>query len=146
MKRGFTLIEVVVVLFVLALATALVTPAIGRGMETLRMRTEVAGVAAFLRHARAQAITRGESHEVRLDTDARLLVLTASRPEAVRASRRLSGDLRIEAGAPGPIVVRFSPQGLSSASTLRIEGSGGRGYVLTVEPLTGRVLNRREDS
>ena len=51
--RGFTLLELIVSLFVIALAVGLVVPAVGRGTETLRGRSEVAGFSAMLRMARA---------------------------------------------------------------------------------------------
>jgi general secretion pathway protein H len=142
-QRGFTLIEVVVVMFVLALASAVVVPAVGRGTEALQARTEVAGLSAFLRYARQQAITRRESQEVRIDPQAHRAILTAVGSAEVRSSRRLHSALRIDASPPAALTVRFLPQGLSTGGTFRIEAPGGRVYLITVEPLTGRVLNRR---
>ena len=49
---GFTLLELIITLAILAVVMALVTPAIGRSTEAMRMRAEVAGFAALLRHAR----------------------------------------------------------------------------------------------
>lgn len=145
-RQGFTLIEVVIVLFVLGLAAAVVVPSVGRGSDALRTRADVAGFSAFLRHAREQAITRGEPHEVRVDPEARLLVLALSGSEAVRASKRLSSRLRIEAHPPSALTVQFLPHGLSTGGSFRIEGPGGRIYLVSVHPLTGRVTNRRADS
>ena len=142
-QRGFTLIEVVVVMFVLALASAVVVPAVGRGTEALQARAEVAGLSAFLRYARQQAITRREAQEVRIDPQAHRAILTAVGSAEVRSSRRLRADLRIDASPPAALTVRFLPQGLSTGGTFRIEAPGGRVYLITVEPLTGRVLNRR---
>ena len=42
-KRGFTLIELVVTLFVLALAVGVAAPSIARGVDTVRTRAEAAG-------------------------------------------------------------------------------------------------------
>lgn len=142
-QPGFTLIEVVVVVAVLALAAAVTVPAIGRGTEALRARAEVAGLSAFLRHARQQAITRREAQEVRIDPEAHLAVLTGAGQAEVRSSRRLWADLRIEASPPAALTVRFLPQGLSTGATFRIEAPGRRVYLITVDPLTGRVINRR---
>jgi general secretion pathway protein H len=142
-QHGFTLIEVVVVMAVLALAAAVTVPAIGRGTEALRARAEVAGLSAFLRHARQQAITRRETQEVRIDPQAHLVVLAAAGAVEARSSRRLWTDLRIEASPPAALTVRFLPQGLSTGGTFRIEAPGRRVYLITVDPLTGRVVNRR---
>ena len=144
--RGFTLIELAVVLFILGLAAAVVVPSVGRGTEALRARAEVAGFSAFLRYAREQAVTRREIQEVRVDPQAHLVVLTATGNGKVRASRRLSETLRIEASPPAALTVRFLPQGLSSGATFRIEARGRRVFVVTVDPLTGRVAQRRGET
>jgi general secretion pathway protein H len=78
---GFTLLELVVALALLAVALAVVTPAIGRGTESLRARAEVAGFAATLRHAREQAITSQRSRRVVIDREAhRVTVITPPDP------------------------------------------------------------------
>lgn len=141
-QLGFTLLEVVVVMLVVAVAAAVVLPALGRGTEALRARTEAAGLAAFLRYARQQAITRREPQEVRIDLQEHRAVLTAVGSGEVRLSRPLHTNVRID-GSPTALSVRFLPQGLSSGATFRIEAPGGRVYVITVEPLTGRVTQRR---
>lgn len=145
MRRGYTLVEVVAVLFVLGLAAAVVVPGIGRGTEALRARAEVAGFSAFLRYAREQAVTRRETHEVKVDLEARVMRLAVPGSDKPSSYRRLGKDLRIEADPPSALTVRFLPHGLSSGGTFRIGAAGGRIWVVTVDPLTGRVLSRRPD-
>jgi prepilin-type N-terminal cleavage/methylation domain-containing protein len=142
--RGFTLIEAAVVLFIVALAAGIAAPAIWRGADTLRVRAEVASFAAFLRHAREQAVTRRETHEVRVDPAAGTLVLAAADSERARASRRLA-RVQIVAKPPTALTVRFTPEGLSSGGRFTVAPPGQRGYALTVEPLTGRVTSERLD-
>ena len=55
MTRGYSLIELVVVLAVLAIAVAVVGPAVGRTVDEVRVRGEVAAFAAFLRAAQGFA-------------------------------------------------------------------------------------------
>jgi general secretion pathway protein H len=137
-RRGYTLIEVVVVLLVLALAAGVVAPSVGRSVDALRARTEVAGLASFLRAAREQAITRETTVEVRLDAETRVLVLQAG-PE-IRVSKAWSPGLTVEPGQPRTIT--FSPHGLSSGGQLQIETLGRTVYVVTVDAMTGRVATR----
>jgi prepilin-type N-terminal cleavage/methylation domain-containing protein len=150
MRRGFTLIEVVVVLFVLAVAMAVGVPAIGRGADGLRVRAEAAGVANFLRTAREQAVTRTRSYEVRVDSEAGVMVLMSMSEASgakdggtVQATRRLAAPVRIEADPPLRRAVTFSPQGLSSGGRFRVEAPGPRVYIVTVDPVTGRVVTRQ---
>jgi general secretion pathway protein H len=147
---GYTLIEVVVVMAVLVIASAALAPAVGRTLDGVKVRTEVAGIASFLRWAREQAVTRGESHEVALDPEARALLFRRAGGESVAAveTRRQLSLLLHVAPAPGrlPQRITFMPQGRSSGGSFRIEAVGPRVYIVTVDPLTGRVTTQRVDS
>jgi general secretion pathway protein H len=150
MRRGYTLIETVVVLAVLALAAAVVAPAVGRGLDAIRLRAEAAGVASFLRAARERAIAQHRTLEVGVADAGRALVLTASRPdpgrEDERLVRRLSPLVRLAAEpAPARAVVFFA-HGLSSGGRLVLERAGAAVYEVRVDPLTGRVSTRRSAS
>ena len=142
--NGFTLIELVVVLFLLSLAVGLVLPAVGRGIETLELRAQVAGFSAFLRYGREQAITRRAAYEVRLDLESRLLTLIPVGSDTPKARKQLSSRIRISVDPPGVRAVTFSPQGFSTAASFRLEAPGARVYWVTVDPITGRVSNHRE--
>jgi prepilin-type N-terminal cleavage/methylation domain-containing protein len=142
-KRGFTLIELVVTLFVLALAVGVAAPSIARGVDTVRTRAEAAGIATFLRAAREHAVTRNRAYEVRVRTDEGLVELRSG--DAVSATRRLAPGLRVTADPPAARVITFLPQGLSSGGRLRVEMPGRRAYLISVDPLTGRVATRRLD-
>jgi len=147
---GYTLIEVVVVLVVLAVACAVMTPAVGRTIDGVKVRTEVAGVASFLRRAREQAVTRGESYEVALDSGARALLFRRAGGDSIagaEARRHLSPLLHV-APALGGIAPRiiFMPQGRSSGGSFRVEAVGPRVYLISVDALTGRVTTQRVDA
>ncbi len=144
MRRGYTLIETTVVLLVLALAAGVAAPAIGRGLDAIRLRAEVAGVASFLRAARERAITQHHALDVRIDEAGRTLTLNAG-GEDVRAVRHLS-VLHIEADPRAARTVTFFAYGLSTGGRFRLEAPGPVVYVVTVSPLTGRVSTRRGDS
>ena len=144
MRRGYTLIETTVVLLVLALAAGLGAPAIGRGLDAIRLRAEVAGVASFLRAARERAITQHHALDVRIDEAGRTLTLNAG-DEDVRAVRHLT-VLHIEADPRAARTVTFFAYGLSTGGRFRLEAPGPVVYVVTVSPLTGRVSTRRGDS
>ncbi|HKW92354.1 MAG TPA: GspH/FimT family pseudopilin [Methylomirabilota bacterium] len=131
MRRGYTLIEAVVVLFVLALAAAVAGPSIERGLGAVRLRAEVAGVASFLRAARERAISQHTALDVDVDRDGRTLVLKASAAEsgkdgeAVRAVRRLS-FVRVEVDPSRARTVTFYAYGLSSGGHFRLEALRAR--------------------
>ena len=121
-------------------------PGIGRSIETVRARAEISGFAAYLRAAREQAIVRGEAQAVRLDPATRSLFITAADSEGVRSSRSFSYLVQIEPDPPEALAVYFAPLGFSSGATYHILASNNRRYIITVDPLTGRVSSRLEDS
>ena len=144
MRRGFTLIELVVTLFILSLAATVVAPSVVTGVETLRARTEAAGIATFLRGAREQAVTHNRAYEVRVRSDEGVIELRVG--DSVPATRRLATGVRVSADPPAARTITFLPQGLSSGARLRVEGPGRRAYLVTVDALTGRVATRRLDT
>ena len=145
MTRGYSLMELMVVLAILAVAAAVVAPAVGRTAEDVRVRAELAGLAAFLRTAREQAVTRQQTVEVTLDPGAQ--IIWSRRPgregeTGVQASRVVSSVLRV-ASDPAMPRLTFLPHGMSSGARFTIEAPGPRAYVITVDPLTGRVTTQR---
>jgi general secretion pathway protein H len=140
--RGYTLLELIVSLLVIALAVGLVIPAVGRGTETLRGRSEVAGFSAMLRHARDQAISTRRGHAVVVDPANRRASIVAA-PDEVRQARPWPADLEIRANPPEALTVRFDPSGVSSGGDFRLVTRSVQ-YRVTVDALTGRVRAERQ--
>lgn len=138
---GFTLLELVVTLMVMALAVALVGPAIGRGTDGIRVRAEVARFAALLRYAREQAITSGSTHVLLVEPAAHRVRLIAG--DEVRQTRALPADMTVVAEPPPGLSVRFEPEGTSTGGFFRL-ASGRIRYRVSVDRLTGRVRAERE--
>jgi len=143
-QRGFTLLELIITLVVIALAVGLTVPAIGRSTESLRVRAEVAGFSAMLRHARERAIVTRTAQAVVIDPAARRVSRLTGGPEGeVRETRPLSERLTVDADPAPALTVRFEPQGGSSGGDFRLS-SGGIVYRVTVDALTGRVRSARQ--
>ncbi len=141
-SRGFTLLEVLITLFVIAVAVGLIVPTIGKSAEAIRARADVAGFAAFFRHAREQAITRREPQRVVVEPDAHRVILMVGE-DTIRRARVLSGRVVIEPVSHAALVVRFEPEGTSSGGAFRLT-SGSTTYRVTVDAATGRVRSARE--
>lgn len=129
-------------LFVLALATGLTVPALNRGTESLRIRAEVAGFSATLRHAREQAIVTQRPHAVVVNPGEHRMTVVADDGD-VRASRPFAARLVVEATPPPALTVRFDPHGASTGAEFRLSASG-QVWLVSVEALTGRVKTVRQ--
>ena len=66
-QAGFTLLELIAVLFIIAMAAALVGPSIGRSFGQVRLKAAARDLAAVCRFARVQAISHQGVIEVVLD-------------------------------------------------------------------------------
>ena len=142
--RGFTLLELIVTMAIVAVVVGLTIPAVGHFTEGIRMRAEVAGFSALLRHARERAIVSQKSQAVVVDAAAhRISVRTGGPDGEVRETRVLPEQLTVEATPPPALVVRFEPQGGSSGGDFRL-ASGAITYRVTVDALTGRVRSSRQ--
>jgi len=138
---GFTLLELVVTLFVLALATALAMPAIGRGTEGLKARSQATRFSALLRHTREQAITARKPHEVVVDPEGRRVTVKAGRDDP-RTALTFPEAVKIEANPSPALTVRFEPYGGSTGGDFLLTSSRFR-YHVTVDAITGRVRTER---
>jgi prepilin-type N-terminal cleavage/methylation domain-containing protein len=141
--RGFTLLELIVALFVIALAVGLVAPVVGRSAETLRGRADVARFSAMLRHARDQAITTRRAHAVVIDPAGHRATIVAA-PNEVRQTRALSADLRVDAKPPEALTVGFEPSGVSTGGDFQLT-TGHMRFRVSVDQLTGRVRIERQE-
>src|SRR5215468_937002 len=117
--RGFTLLELIVTLVVLAIVVGIVAPTIGRSTENLRTRAEVAGFSATFRHAREQAITTRQPYTVVVNPTTRVLTVTTGEDE-VRWTRTLSSHVDVRADSPAALTVHFEPQRTSSGGAFHV--------------------------
>lgn len=141
-RRGFTLLELTLVLAILAVAALVVGPSLVRS-STLGERREVRNdVTQLLRDARLDATRSGQPVEVRWVPSERRLSSTSerARPVTLPARWTVTPDgaplgAPDPAAAQGPIapstLVVFSPSGLASRSAWRVRGPSGEVRVRT---------------
>ena len=142
-SRGFTLLELIVTLFIIVLTIGLAVPLVGRSSGAIRARADVAGFSAVLRHARERAITTRRSHAVVIDPGARTMTVFAGDVDGdVKQTRTLPDRLTVQATPPPALTVRFEPEGTSSGADYLIT-PGDVVYRVTVDAITGRVKNTR---
>lgn len=128
---GFTLLEVLVVLVILGVATGMVTASFPRRGGGMDLADATDGVAGALRLGRARSIAFDRAVSFAIDTDGRGYVLDGehhSLPHGVLARMM------------GPGVIRFDPQGGGTGGAIAIGGDAGGGTIVRVDWLTGRVV------
>ncbi len=142
-QAGFTLLEVIVVVFVIALVLAVTYPSLSRGSASIRLRATGRDVLSTFRYAREKAVTEQTGMRVTVDREKQQLVLSDDlgdgariykMPENVRIDRiALSGNEIRE----GPLVVRFLPNGSTENTEVLLRSNTGSVIRIATDPITG---------
>lgn len=147
--RGFTLLELVLVLAILALAAGMIVPAMGGWSRAGKLREAVGGIRTMLLVERVEAMRRGERR--RLEVTAGESGLAATSGGELRSSWDAGGiGLRDSAGR---VVERLAAEFDASGRTVerrwefRAEGPRGGGagtmWAIVFDPVTGAAELRR---
>ena len=142
-EGGFTLLELVVVMALLALLLGLVLPGLIRTVKKEQDRSNLRQFTTVLRLARSQAATSHQRVRVFLNKENGRYWLEGSNRKGVLAGMRL-GDTRLvwEGTDRRQGYVAFYPDGTSSGGKLVMTDLTGRVYDLEVEIITGKVTLR----
>ncbi len=142
-NQGFTLLELMIAVLVIALALAVSYPSLSRGSAALHLRATGRDVLNIFRYAREKAVTEQTGMRVTVDRQKQELVLSDSLGDA---SRRYvpPKDVKIErttlAGnevADGPMVIRFLPNGGSDNAEILLKSDTGSILRIISDPITG---------
>jgi general secretion pathway protein H len=153
-ERGFTLIEITIVVFILALMAMLVTPALHRftGGDARSASRELTGLVSALVQ---EAVATHTIQRLYYDLDQREYWITTLNPVGgvleesapVGSKRRLPSDVRFEdvvtahqgLMTSGSAFTQFFPSGAVTRTTIHLKDENDAQYTLTVNPVTGRV-------
>jgi len=137
-SEGFTFVELIVVLVILAAVAALVAPSVSRTIVSARLRSAASDVRTSLARGRALAVAGAEERAVAFDLSrgefgvdneaVRLL------PDTIRLGAVLPGEDRKE---QGNVRVRFFPDGSGDEAEISVTAEDGGTLRVTVDPLTG---------
>lgn len=137
---GFTLIEVLVVVGVVALAGGIVVPRMNRVFEA-RVGAAARRLADQVNEARERAILSGQPVHLRLDLDAGRWSAGAG-PEVGRLPDGAAIRAVVIEGAParagGTVTLTFDPGGERHAVRIEVVEASGRGVRSVVLPAGGR--------
>jgi general secretion pathway protein H len=139
-QAGFTLLEVVIVLVIGAIAYSLILGVPFRGASSSDLKAAARTIASGLRQAQTMAITTRRDASLTVDVESREYTLPGE-----TAPRTLpSGiDLKVftaqsEAASERKAGIRFYPDGSSTGGRITLS-VGERKYLVDVDWLTGRV-------
>ena len=137
-RSGFTFVELIVVMAILAVIAALVAPSFSRTIASARLRSAASDVRTSLARGRALAVAAARERTVAFDLSkgefgvdneaVRLL------PGTIRLGAVLPGEERKE---EGNVRIRFFPDGSGDEAEISVTAEDGGTLRVTVDPLTG---------
>lgn len=139
LEKGFTLVELMFVMVIVAFMLALVGTSISQSISGAEMRTAARKVSAGLRYTRTKAILSKSEQVFLLDTETRRY--TAADREPVELPEGMNVELntaRSELTSETAGGIRFYPDGGSTGGNVRLEANG-RIYQVNVAWLTGEA-------
>ena len=139
-RAGFTLLELLVVLAIMAIVAGMTIPMLGSGVSNAELKSAARQVAAGLRLARSDAVSTRQDTRVLLDLEHRTFQVERD-PHVHALPRELEMKLFT---AQSDLVdervgaIRFFPDGGSNGGRVTL-AAGERKFEVDVDWLTGRV-------
>jgi general secretion pathway protein H len=144
-NRGFSLIELVLVLLLLGVGMAIVVPNIEKGLTDREVRVSALGIAAVARDLRTRALFDGVPQELLLNLPQNSYLVAQSREV------HLPPDVKFVSVNGGETMERdvkrfyFFPNGSTMGGAIVLAGEKSVSYLIRLEALTGKVEVSRGD-
>ena len=143
---GFTLLEVLVVLVIIAMATTLAAMVLSGGLDGMRLRSSAKEIAAQLRYTRTQAIARGQPQHFTIDPRGHRWQAAGDRQGKIPRSLGVefigAREVQPRAGEGG---ILFFPDGASTGGRVQLSVKHAV-WRVDVSWLTGEVTLSRASS
>lgn len=142
---GFSLLEMMLVIAIIAIASLLAAAAFTGGIDGLRLRSASKQVAAQLRYTRAQALATGEPQTFTIDPHAHTWSAPKRHHGAIAKQLGITfiGAREVQPSR-GVGAVMFFPDGAATGGRIQLR-TGKVAMNIDVTWLTGQVRTRRDE-
>ncbi|MFN8543062.1 MAG: prepilin-type N-terminal cleavage/methylation domain-containing protein [Candidatus Binatia bacterium] len=141
--HGFTLVEMVIVLVIIAVGTGIVIPMVDAGINAREVRRAARQLASSFHHCRNEAVARGSVQVVGIDPLRNTVFLGDRNRWAALGERAVIERAEGDAPAVGGVVrVLCFPNGSTSGADIQLASRADRSrdrLRLRLDPLLGRV-------
>jgi general secretion pathway protein H len=143
---GFSLLEILMVMAIIAIASLLAVAVLTGGVDGLRLRSSAREIAANLRHTRAQALATGRPQKFVVDPAAHAWRTVNDRHGEIPRKLGIvfTGTRGLQARA-GEGAILFFPDGASTGGRVQLQ-AGKAAMNVDVAWLTGEVTLKRGEA
>jgi general secretion pathway protein H len=158
-SRGFSLVEMVIVLVLISLSVALVIPSLSRFSKRIELKAAAQKVSSILRYFRSESIQKGKIYQVLFDPELREIKVQELEGEGQGEEEKGGQEPRIfpksyllprgiqmkevnilSSEFPSDLpAIEFYPDGGSNGGSILLDGQDQKGYRIKVHFLTGMV-------
>lgn len=155
-NRGFSLIELIIVLVLMSLSIALITPSLSRLSKTTELKGIAQKVSGILRYCRSESVNKAKVYQVLFDSNLREVkvqsVEVEEKGEGEKAEEKVAKRYPLPEGihikeveVPPPKypsdlpTIEFYPNGGSNGGSILLNRDDRKGYRIKVHFLTGIV-------
>ncbi|MCG8693582.1 MAG: GspH/FimT family pseudopilin [Minwuiales bacterium] len=138
-SKGFTLVELLVVLAIVAIILSFAIPALRHAFPGLEAKTVSQQIATAMRHTRTQAIRENRDAVFIVDVDRRTYRTDSGPPQRIDEETTVSlVTAATELDGSGIGNIRFFPDGTSTGGRITLQNAH-RSFEISVDWLTGRI-------
>lgn len=166
-RRGFTLIEIIVVVIIVSVMFVVALPSLKSVNDNNRLRSSIRELTSLMKYARSEAVFNGRTTEVFLDTEEHQFWLDLrsvdekgkrssskkNKKSSMEHKRELEKNVAFDAVNAindnilknGIIAIDFHPDGTASPALITLKNSQDTRYTIEVYKSTGQVETVKAD-
>lgn len=149
-RRGFTLIEIMLVVVIIAITTVVAVPMFVKSLQSSRMQLSTRTLIKLHRYARTQAILENCRAELKINSETgelEMTVLTRGKGEAQETMKKKLEDGISVSGfkcetrdeEDGAFTVAYTPGGRCAEFTVELEDEHGRQREIFIDGISGKA-------
>lgn len=157
-NKGFSLVEIIVVLVLIGLSVSLVTPSLSRILKTTKLKGASQKISGILRYCRSEAVHKGQVYQIFFDSELREVRVqrmesSERKEESEKKEEKTfkrtyplpSGINMKDVKLASPLypsdfpTIEFYPNGGSNGGSFLLNSEERGGYRINVHFLTGMV-------